>query len=62
MVAEMGGPESVQTFFSNLHCIIFMEIDNLRYIMTGYYCILEEQLFPEFQLGVTHPHELWREN
>ena len=33
-----------------------MEIDNLRYIMTGYYCILEEQLFPEFQFGVTHTH------
>ena len=37
-----------------------MEIDNLRYIITGYYCILEDQLFPEFQFGVTHPHELWR--
>ena len=30
-----------------------MEIDNLRYIITGYYCILEEHLFPEFQFGVT---------
>ena len=33
-----------------------MEIDNLRYIITGYYCILEEQLFPEFQFGVTNTH------
>ena len=37
-------------------------MDNLRYIITGYYCILEEQLFPEFQFGVTHAPKLWREN
>ena len=58
----MGGPESVQTFFSNLHCLILMEIDNLRYIITGYYCILWEQFFPEILFGVTHTHmNFWRQ-
>ena len=42
--------------FSNLHCIILIEIDILRYIITGYYCILEEQFFPEIVRCHTHTH------
>ena len=40
----MGGPESVQTIFSNLHCIILIENDSLRYIILGYYCILHVRI------------------
>ena len=55
----MGGPESVQTFFSNLHCLILMEIDNLRYLITVFYGSNSSRKL--FSVTHTHPHELWRQ-
>ena len=38
-----------------------MEIDILRYIITGYYC--RGAIIPGISVWChTHPHELWQEN
>ena len=53
----MGGHESVQTFFSNLHCLILMEIDNLRYLITVFYGSNSSRKLFSVTHTHTHPHE-----
>ena len=47
----MGGPESVQTIFFKFTLQNIKEIDNLGYIIIGYYC---KYLLSDFEFCVTH--------